>query len=85
MAGDALRTCLVCGQKQPQKELLRLAVAESAVVEIDHGRRLPGRGAYCCNNRLCLRKLHRCRKKVFRALRREDLAWSEEPEGFIGS
>jgi len=84
MAGDALRTCLVCGRKQPQASLLRLAVDESATVTVDHDRRLQGRGAYCCNNSLCLRKLHRCRKKIPRALRREIIGWSEELKALSG-
>ena len=84
MARDVLRTCLACGRKQVKKDLLRLVADDVAVLVVDHGQRFPGRGAYCCNNRLCLRKLCKGRKKVSRALRREDLIWNEELKAFSG-
>lgn len=84
MAGDVIRTCLACGVKQAQKSLLRLAVDDTGLLMIDRDRRLGGRGAYCCDNTFCLRKLRRYRKKISRALRRADLAWSEELKVFSG-
>jgi len=78
MAGDVLRTCLACGRKQGKAALLRLAGDDGGVLVIDRKQRLAGRGAYCCDNTFCLRKLPRCRKRILRALRREDLVWSEE-------
>ena len=85
MAVDSFRTCLVCGLKQVEKGLLRLGADDTGVLTIDHDRRLGGRGAYCCNNTFCLRKLRQCKKKVSRALRREDLIWSEELKAFFRS
>lgn len=82
MVGDTLRTCLACGRKLAKKSLLRLGVDDADVLVIDHDRQVGGRGAYCCNNTFCLRKLHRYKKKVSRAFRRGDLAWSEELKAF---
>ncbi|MBS2030254.1 MAG: YlxR family protein [Deltaproteobacteria bacterium] len=41
------RTCIGCGQKRPQAELVRLARVDERVV-VDGGRRLAGRGGYIC-------------------------------------
>jgi len=84
MAEDVIRTCLVCGRKQAQKSLLRLAADDTGLLVVDHNRRVGGRGAYCCNNMFCLRKLHRYKKRVSRSLRRENLTWSEELKAFSG-
>jgi len=84
MAAAVMRTCLACGLKQAKAGLLRLAGDDSGVLVIDRKQRVRGRGAYCCDNTFCLRKLRRCRKKIFRALRREDLGWSEELKALSG-
>jgi len=81
---DVIRTCLACGQKLAVENLLRLAGDEADFLVIDHKRRLGGRGAYCCNNMVCLRKLRRYKKKISRALRREGLIWSEELKALSG-
>jgi len=77
MAAVPLRTCLVCRQKRPKSDLRRLAVADGIVV-IDQFGRVGGRGAYCCNNPRCLRKLFRSKKQFTRAFRVDDFRWSEE-------
>ncbi len=71
------RTCVACGRKAPQGELLRLAVSGDRVL-IDPRRQLPGRGAYICPKRECLEALARDRKKgrIFRRQLGEG-AWSE--------
>jgi uncharacterized protein len=52
--GDApVRTCLTCRQAAGKPALVRLAVADGAVV-VDPRARLPGRGAYLCHRRACL-------------------------------
>ncbi|MBI5522987.1 MAG: YlxR family protein [Desulfarculus sp.] len=70
------RTCRACGQKKPQAELLRLALAGGLVVP-DPGRRLPGRGAYICRQRRCARRLlaGRAKKRIFRVTLGEE-AWA---------
>ena len=48
-----LRTCLACGVKQPQRQLVRLVRTSSDRVEIDFKRVKRGRGGYLCHNREC--------------------------------
>lgn len=48
-----LRTCLACGVKQPQRQLVRLVRASPERVEIDFKRVKHGRGAYLCHSREC--------------------------------
>lgn len=74
---QAWRTCAACGRKAPQGELLRLAVSHGRVRR-DPKRLLPGRGAYVCQGRECLRALANDRKRAraFRGRLGGD-AWSE--------
>jgi len=55
-AEGPVRTCLACGSRRPQAELLRLAWVDGRV-EPDPARRLAGRGAYVCRSADCARKL----------------------------
>lgn len=50
------RTCVACGRRRPQAELLRLAWVQDRL-EPDPRRRLPGRGAYVCLSAQCAAKL----------------------------
>ena len=52
------RTCLGCGLKTAQQQLLRLALVDEHVV-VDHERRLPGRGGYICPQKKCAELLRR--------------------------
>lgn len=45
--GEPVRTCIGCGQKRPQRELVRLGMKEG-MVAVDVRRRLAGRGGYIC-------------------------------------
>jgi predicted RNA-binding protein YlxR (DUF448 family) len=47
------RTCVGCGRKAPQGELVRFAVQDGALVP---GRSLPGRGAYTCRRLACFER-----------------------------
>jgi len=63
------RTCIGCGLKRPQAELVRLAVgSRPGTIVLDRRRRLPGRGAYLCPRIQCLAEALR-RRRVDRALR----------------
>ncbi len=46
------RTCIVCRSKADKRALRRLVSAPSGVV-LDPSGRLPGRGAYLCDQRTC--------------------------------
>jgi len=49
------RTCVGCGRKAPQRELVRFA-APDGTLRLDRGRRLPGRGAYAHARLSCLER-----------------------------
>ena len=65
---EPIRTCVGCGRKAPQRELLRF-VAPTGVLELDSARRLPGRGAYTCRRPFCFEKAE-ARRAFARTLRR---------------
>jgi predicted RNA-binding protein YlxR (DUF448 family) len=48
-----IRTCLGCGRKAPQSELLRFAAVDGV---LQPGRTLPGRGAYTCTRLQCFER-----------------------------
>jgi predicted RNA-binding protein YlxR (DUF448 family) len=50
---DAVRTCVGCGRKAPQAELLRF-VARAGVLTL--GPKEPGRGAYTCRRLACFER-----------------------------
>ncbi len=48
-----LRTCVVCRQKLPKRELIRIVRTLEGTIEIDPRGKHPGRGAYLCHKRRC--------------------------------
>jgi predicted RNA-binding protein YlxR (DUF448 family) len=48
-----IRTCVGCGRKAPQPELLRFAAQDGVLVQ---GRSLTGRGAYTCRRLSCFER-----------------------------
>ena len=52
---DRVRTCVGCGRKAPQSELLRF-VAADGVLQPDPTGRAQGRGAYTCPRRVCFER-----------------------------
>lgn len=71
------RTCVACGRKAAQNELLRFALSGGRVLW-DRRRQLPGRGAYLCPRQECLEAL-KCDRKKGRIFRRQlgEEAWAE--------
>lgn len=63
------RTCLGCRQVKDQTALLRFVCSPDSEVLADLKGRLPGRGAYLCNNRRCIEMAVQ-RKQFDRAFRR---------------
>lgn len=49
-----LRTCIVCKQLLPKKDMLRLVKTKDGTVAIDYTNKANGRGAYICNNENCI-------------------------------
>lgn len=48
--------CVVCKTKKEKTEFLRVVLRPDKTVEVDQTGKMPGRGAYVCNNSLCLSK-----------------------------
>lgn len=80
-----MRTCLGCGARRPQPELLALAVDQEGRLVADPARRRLGRHGYCCQNRQCLQRLCKNRKRTARAFRLQVLEYDEELATLFGS
>ncbi len=50
------RTCMGCNEKKDKKELIRVVKSNDGEINIDKSGKMPGRGAYICNNIECLEK-----------------------------
>ncbi|HEY8389812.1 MAG TPA: YlxR family protein [Clostridia bacterium] len=57
------RTCVACRKQQPKKELLRVVKTPEGDVKLDFTGRAHGRGAYICNNDVCIETA--VKKKAF--------------------
>ena len=64
-----MRQCLGCREMKPKKELLRVVRSPEGEVTLDFRGKAPGRGAYICPDRECLRKAIKARalEKAFSA------------------
>jgi len=51
-----LRICIGCQEKKPKKELLRIVRTPEGKVTFDVTGKKPGRGAYLCPLKQCLKK-----------------------------
>lgn len=61
------RSCISCGRKAPQGDLVRIALTAEGQVIVGRGVKASGRSAYVCSNASC----HKIAlKKLDRALRR---------------
>ncbi len=63
-----IRTCISCGTKNDKKHLNRLSLDARGLLTNDDKGKLPGRGAYVCDDKLCWEKLKKGNRlgKVFR-------------------
>jgi predicted RNA-binding protein YlxR (DUF448 family) len=66
MSSAPFRTCVGCGRKAPQPELLRFVAREGT---LRAGRQEPGRGAYTCRRLACFERAV-SRRAFARVLRR---------------
>jgi len=65
---EAQRTCCSCGQKKPKLSLQRFVWKDGRILS-DPEQILPGRGAYCCQDEQCSRRLLDGKKKWKRLFR----------------
>jgi uncharacterized protein len=66
---EPIRTCIGCGRKAPQRELVRY-VAPQGLLQRDPDREEPGRGAYTCPRTACFERAAG-RRAFARTLRRK--------------
>ena len=61
------RTCMGCNEKKEKKDLITIVKNKENEINIDKTGKLPGRGAYICNNIECFEKLKKSKRleKVF--------------------
>ena len=67
------RTCIVCYQKRPKWELVRIVRTPQGTLEIDSRGKKAGRGAYLCKLQGCW-EMGLTKKKLERALKTEIIA-----------
>ena len=63
-----MRTCRGCGRKAPKAELTRFVLRKGLLHE-DTGKRMVGRGAYCCANVACRNRFEKSNKMLKRVFR----------------
>jgi len=63
-----IRTCVGCGQRSPQAELIRFVAGAESALMVDSGRRAGGRGAYLHADASCWRSFSG-RRGAIRSLR----------------
>lgn len=51
--------CLGCREMMPKRELIRIVMNKEGEISLDFTGKLPGRGAYICNNVQCVAKLRK--------------------------
>ena len=51
-----MRQCLGCREMKPKRELIRAVRSPEGEVSLDFKGKAPGRGAYICPDRECLKK-----------------------------
>ena len=56
MKKTPMRQCTGCRQMKPKKELVRVVRSPSGEVHVDLKGKAPGRGAYVCRDRECLKR-----------------------------
>jgi predicted RNA-binding protein YlxR (DUF448 family) len=56
------RTCVGCNTKKEKKELIRIVKSKEGKLDVDKTGKLPGRGAYLCDNPECLEKAKKSKR-----------------------
>jgi len=84
-----LRQCLGCRVMKPKRELIRAVRSPEGDVSIDLTGKKPGRGAYVCQSKECLKRAVKSKalSRAFRAEIPQDVMdmLSEQMEGSDGS
>lgn len=56
------RTCIGCGIQKNKKDLIRIVKNQKGEINIDRTGKMPGRGAYICDDIKCLENAIRSKK-----------------------
>ncbi len=69
------RTCMGCNVKKDKNEFIRIVKNKDGEINIDKTGKMPGRGAYLCDNVECLEKAMKSKRidKVFETQISEDI------------
>ena len=57
-----MRKCVGCNEMKPKKELVRVVRSKEGEVSLDLKGKKPGRGAYLCRNKACLKKARKSKR-----------------------
>lgn len=57
-----MRKCVGCNEMKPKKELVRVVRSKEGDVSLDLKGKKPGRGAYLCRNKACLKKARKSKR-----------------------
>lgn len=61
------RTCMGCNEKKDKTDLIRVVKSSNGKINIDKLGKMPGRGAYICDNIECFEKIVKT-KRIERVL-----------------
>lgn len=69
------RTCMGCNVKKDKNEFIRIVKNKDGQINIDKTGKMPGRGAYLCDNVECLEKAIKTKRidRVFETKIEEDI------------
>lgn len=56
------RTCIGCNTQKDKKDLVRIVKNKEGEISLDKTGKMPGRGAYICDNSECLEKAIKAKK-----------------------
>lgn len=56
------RTCIGCNTQKDKKDLIRIVKNKEGEISLDKTGKMPGRGAYICDNSECLEKAIKAKK-----------------------
>ena len=51
-----MRQCLGCREMKPKRDMIRVVRSSEGQISIDFKGKMPGRGAYVCPDKTCLKK-----------------------------
>lgn len=80
-----LRLCIACRELKEKRDMLRVVKNAEGKVFLDFSGKASGRGAYVCDNPVCIAKIKKSRllDKVF-SMRIDDSVYAAIEEEYIG-